>query len=294
MTIIVRPPAPAPGEGRVCVLVEERYLAQAQPAGVVRALRRRGSDVDVDVIVAERAAVDLSAAAWTCGVSVVLARGRSTALLSLLRSLEYSGIPVVNTASSILSVVDKAGMAAALATGRVPTPETWLGSPADLARRPDLRFPLVLKPITGDNARGLVVVTSRRELARRSWPEPLALAQEFHRDDGHDIKLYVAGDAVWAVRRPSPIDPDGAARDTRDPGVPIRVTPALHDIARRCRDLFGLRLFGVDCVTGPAGSPLVVEVNDFPNYRGLPGAVDEVLTDLVLAARERDADLVPA
>jgi len=68
-----------------------------------------------------------------------------------------------------------------------------------------------------------------------------------------------------------------------DPGVAVLVTPILRSLARTCARLFGLRLFGVDCVVGPDGVPLVVEVNDFPNYRGLPQEANEVLADIVLA-----------
>ena len=265
----------------VCVLVEERYLTQAQPAGVVQALRSRG--VGVRTVVAEAVSVDLSGASWTRGSSVVLARGRSDAVIGLLRSAEQAGVPVVNTASAIQSVVDKAGLAATLSAAGVATPTSWLGSPTMLSRRDDLPFPLILKPVLGDNARGLVVVGSHQELRGVAWRESVALAQEFHRGDGVDLKLYVAGRAVWAVRRPSPIDIDGSPREACDPGVPVRVTPLLRSLARTCARLFGLRLFGIDCVLGPEGVPLVVEVNDFPNYRGLPAEANEVLADIVLA-----------
>ena len=280
MTITSCASATNVGSG-VCVLVEERYLTQDQPAGVVQALRSRG--VRVRTVVAEAVSVDLSGGSWTRGSSVVLARGRSDALLGLLRSAEQAGVPVVNTATAIQSVVDKAGLAATLSAAGVPTPTSWLGSPTMLAQRDDLTFPLILKPVLGDNARGLVVVESHCELRGVAWPESVALAQEFHRGDGCDLKLYVAGRRVWAVRRPSPIDPDGSPRVARDPGLPVLVTPLLRSLARTCARLFGLRLFGVDCVVGPDGVPLAVEVNDFPNYRGLPAEANEVLADIVLA-----------
>jgi glutathione synthase/RimK-type ligase-like ATP-grasp enzyme len=275
------PPAHSPGSSEVCVLVEERYLTQAQPAGVVQALRSRG--VAVRTVVAEAATADLSGGSWTRGCSVVLARGRSDALISLLRSAQQSGVPVVNTASAVQSVVDKAGSAATLSAAGVPTPTSWLGSPAMLARRHDLEFPLILKPVLGDNARGLVVVRSRQELQGVAWREPVALAQRFHRGDGCDLKVYVAGRAVWAVRRPSPIESDGSQRPPGDPGTQVRVSPLIRSLARVCARLFGLRLFGFDCVLGSGGLPLVVEVNDYPNYRGLPAEVNRALADIVLA-----------
>jgi ribosomal protein S6--L-glutamate ligase len=264
---------------RVSVLAEERYLTQPQPTAAAAALREAGHHVDL--VVADRHAADLAA---PVGADVVLARGRSTALVSLLRAAEASAVPVANSASAISAVVDKAGMGATLAAAGVPVPHTWVGPVDVLARWADLAFPLVLKPVCGDNARGLAVARSRAELAGLPWPEPVALAQTFHRGDGVDLKLYVAGDRVWALRRPSPIDETGAPRPVGTPGDPIPVTPALAELARRCGRVFGLRLFGVDCVDGEHG-PLVVEVNDYPNYRGADGA-SEAIAALV-------AELVP-
>src|SRR5688572_21691789 len=243
-------------ELRVCVLVEQRYLAQPQPTAATHALLEAGHDVDL--VVADRHVADL---AVPLEADVVLARGRSTAVVSLLRAAETAGVPVTNSAAAVLAVVDKAGMGAALAAAGVPVPHTWVGPVDVLARWTDLSFPLVLKPVCGDNARGLVVARSRAELASLTWPEPVALAQTFHRGDGVDLKLYVAGDQVWALRRPSPIDENGAPRPVGTPGDPIPVTSALAELAHRCGRVFGLRLSGVDCVDGEHG-PLVVEVND--------------------------------
>jgi ribosomal protein S6--L-glutamate ligase len=258
----------------VSVLVEQRYLAHAQPAGAVAALRAAGHDVDL--VVADRHVADLGAPA---GADVVLARGRSPALLSLLRAAEAAAVPVINRAAAIAAVVDKAGMGAALAADGVPVPRSWVGPVDVLATWADLSFPLVLKPVCGDNARGLVVVSSRPELAAVPWPEQVALAQSYHRGDGMDLKLYVAGEHVWAVRRPSPIAADGTPGPVPTAGDPVPVPPVTAELARRCGDVFGLRLFGVDCVDAGSG-PLVVEVNDFPNYRGAPGA-SEAIADLV-------------
>jgi ribosomal protein S6--L-glutamate ligase len=270
----------------VGVLAEKRYLAHDQPAGLVRALRSAG--VDVRSMTIEHTSIDLCDGSWCDGLDVVAARGRSDALLAALRSAEAAGVPVVNSSAAIHAVRDKAGMAAALAAAGIPTPTSWLGHPHHLAKRAEMRFPLVLKPMTGDNARGLRVVRTRSELGSGTWPEPVALAQEFHRGDGYDVKLYVAGDALWAVRRPSPVDDDGAARPATDPGRRLVATRRLREVGQACARLFGLSLCGVDCVLGPSG-PLVVEVNDFPNYRGLHRSVDHDLARVVLAHRRATA-----
>jgi len=267
----------------VGVLVDRRYLTQAQPAGLADALC--GSGADVRVLVTEDTDADLCSGRWCAGLDVLAARGRSGRLVAMLRAAEACGLPVVNSPAAIESVHDKAGMAAVLAVAGIPTPKSWLGCPRQLAGRTDMCFPLVLKPKNGDNARGLRVVRSRAELATVDWSEPVALAQELHRGDAYDLKLYVAGSSVWAVRRASPVADDGSARSVASAGRRLATTQELRTLARACARLFGLSLCGIDCVTTPTG-PVVIEVNDFPNYRGI-GNVDDELARVVLA-------LVPA
>jgi glutathione synthase/RimK-type ligase-like ATP-grasp enzyme len=268
-----------PSRPTVGVLVDRRYLTQAQPAGLADALRRSGADVRT--FVTEDTDADLCTGRWCAGLDVLAARGRSGRLVAMLRAAESSGIPVVNSPMAIESVHDKAGMAAVLAVAGIPTPRSWLGCPRQLACRTDMCFPLVLKPKNGDNARGLRVVRSRAELAAVDWPEPVALAQELHRGDAHDLKLYVAGSSVWAVRRASPVADDGSVRPVVSAGRRLATTPRLRALARTCAQLFGLSLCGIDCVLTSSG-PVVIEVNDFPNYRDI-GLVDDELAQEVLA-----------
>jgi ribosomal protein S6--L-glutamate ligase len=68
-------------------------------------------------------------------------------------------------------------------------------------------------------------------------------------------------------------------------GELMPVTPAERALAVRCRRLFGLDLYGIDCIRTPEG-PVVIEVNEFPNYTGVPEASDR-LADHVLARATR-------
>lgn len=276
----------------VTLLVERRYLGQAQPLGLARALAARG--VHVETVTAEDVAATVShrpqrVAPRDGRAAVVVPRGRSAALLAALRMREAASQRVLHSASMIESVVDKVGVASRLARAGIATPRTWLGHPARLAQRSDLTFPLMLKPIHGDNAHGLLVVENRAQLRSVPWTEQVALAQEFRRGDGHDLKVYVAGNDAWAVRRPSPVDPDGRRREETPAGHAVALTPALRELSDRCRALFGLSLFGIDCVLDERNRPLVVDVNEFPNYRGIDvGArvdadgVDDVLARVVM------------
>jgi ribosomal protein S6--L-glutamate ligase len=65
----------------------------------------------------------------------------------------------------------------------------------------------------------------------------------------------------------------------------VPISQELVDLGRRCGELFGLELYGVDCILTPDG-PAVIEINEFPNYTAVPNA-DERLTDYVIQrARE--------
>jgi ribosomal protein S6--L-glutamate ligase len=256
------------------VLAETRYLEQRQPSGLVAALRARGMPVHV-----VDPALDPAAVIRQTG-RVAVARGRSPAVLAALDALQAVGVPVVNRADAIRAVVDKACMAERLAAAGVPGPATRAVPRGELAGAlAGGPFPLVLKPVRGDNSRGVVIVRDAEALGALAWEEPVALVQPYVEGDGRDLKLYVAGERVWAVRKASPLL-DPAWRSA--PAEVVSLDAAWRALALACGRPFGLSLYGVDCVLGADG-PAVIEVNDFPNYSGIPDA-DEALADVVAAA----------
>jgi len=278
-----------PGDGatsaiHVGLLVERRYLSQAQPAGLEAALRARGHRVSV--LDPQAVSFQLGDDRWLQGLDLLVARGRSWEVLCLLTWAETRGLPTINRRGAIAAVHNKAEMAVALAAGGVPMPRTLLGPARMLGsqvRHPVRSFPMVLKPMFGDNGQGLRVVRAPSELDRLEWPEPVALAQELVPGDGYERKVYGIGDEIWVVRRPALF---GNVRGTPSAGEAPRpelvpATPAERELAVRCRRLFGLDLYGIDCIQTPQG-PVVIEVNEFPNYTGVPEA-GERLADHVLA-----------
>ena len=266
-------PGSRPDAPRIGLLAERRYLSQPQPAGLSSALRGQGCVVDV-LVAEEIAGVGNDPAGWR-GYDAVVARGRSAELLELLAGAQRVGVPTLNTADSVRRVLDKGRMGAVLAGAGVPVPRTYRGPLESLPRGGGYRFPLICKPVTGDNARGIRVVRSTAELAALDWPEPVAVVQELLPSDGYDLKLYGIGRSVWAVRRRSPLLSPASASAVARPA-----SPGLRALAHRCALLFGLSLYGVDCVAGPRG-PVVIEVNDFPNYVGVPDS-DQLLAEHVL------------
>lgn len=265
-------------------LTESRYLHQRMPRAMIDWLVARGHEVEV--VVADRETVRIDgrriASPWQHlgDGDVVVSRARHPMALALLDAAGRLGAAVVTPWGGVEAVRNKARCADLLALHGVPTPETYLA--ADAAALADLDpacYPLVLKPHLGDNAAGVTVVHAPRDL-HAVENDGLVVAQRWVDTGGWDLKLYVCDERVWAVRRPSPL---GAVADSAQP---LAVTPELRQIARTCRDAFGLPLCGVDLVLSDRG-PLVVDVNDFPNYTGVPDAAEAVgtlLTDRLGAA----------
>lgn len=263
----------------VGLLVERRYLAQSQPSGMSRALAAEGHQVKI--IDPQQTFYTMEDNGWLDNLDIVVGRGRSNALLSLLNWAELQGKVTINRQSAIYSVFNKSIMATVLAAGDVKTPRTFFGTIESLAK--NIRqesYPVILKPIFGDNSQGLVVVNGPEDLGGIEWQDPVALAQEYLPGDGYDLKLYVIGGEVWAVRKPSPFQGPGVPVIASDKAVAAQLTPEYEALGRRCGELFNLELYGVDCLESPSGL-LVIEVNDFPNYTSVPDA-DKKLADYVV------------
>jgi ribosomal protein S6--L-glutamate ligase len=201
---------------------------------------------------------------------VVVARTRNPFGLALLAQAEARGARAYDSSAAVEGVRDKVRSTLALEQAGVPVPESFIvGRPEHLRRLPERVFPLLLKPRDGDNANGLKLVRDPDELASLQWPEPVVVAQRYIDVGEVDVKVYVADDEVWAVRRPSPLT-GRSGPVTRTP-----VTSELEELAHACQGIFDLRLLGVDVLQSSSG-PLVVDVNEFPNYSGIDEAPDVI------------------
>jgi ribosomal protein S6--L-glutamate ligase len=185
--------------------------------------------------------------------------------LSVAGVLASRGARLLNPYPSCLATQDKIVAARRLSAAGVPAPRTWVTG--DLSQLQPLveERPLVLKPHRGHRGIGIAVVRTPAELAAVPPPEAPLLVQELVEGDGEDVKVYVIGEQVFAVRKP--FSPMSFTR----PGRPAAVDPELGELALACGRALGLGLYGLDVVASVAG-PVVVDVNTFPGYKGVPGA----------------------
>jgi ribosomal protein S6--L-glutamate ligase len=185
--------------------------------------------------------------------------------LSLAGLLHARGARLLNPYPSCVAAQDKITACNLLRLAGVPTPRTWVTGDVRLTRPLLARGPLIIKPHRGHRGVGVSVVRDDAELVAAPASAGPVVAQELVRGPGDDLKVYVVGERVFAVRKP--FGPDSFTR----PGRRCEVTGEVRDLALRCGRAFGLGLFGLDVIESPDG-PVVVDVNYFPGYKGVPDA----------------------
>lgn len=206
---------------------------------------------------------------------LVVHRGLNAEALSRLEELAAGTSHICPPLAAVSATASRASIWHHLAAGGVPVPwaeraTTW--EEAALLAHGDV----VVKSERG-SGRGQEVVRSPLPAAA-PFDGPY-LVEEFVPNDGVDRKLYVAGEAVLGLAKPSTLTAEHARS-----GEVFDVTPELRDVALAAARATNLHLLGVDVVLGPAG-PVVVDVNVFPGYRGVPGAAAAVVRHLLTHVR---------
>ncbi len=268
---------------QVWVLTDQRYLTQRMPSALIDWLQARG--VDIRVTCPDTSVLEVGAGGepWPSldSAGLVVTRSRHPLTLAVLAGLS-DRVAALPAAAAVARVRDKVEVARTLVRCDVPAPRTVVATDATALRDlPASWFPLVVKPQFGDNARGVTVVRDPEELEGVPPGDGLVVAQPYLDSGGVDLKLYVAGEATWAVRRPSPMDGGGGGTSER-----CEVSEDLRSLAVRCRKGFDLDLLGLDVLETAAG-PYVVDVNEFPNYTGVEEA-PAAIGKLVLARLGED------
>src|SRR5437764_9099096 len=260
------------GAMRLCFIVEEKYRHESMPLAVAYQLRQWGHDVDLlEPHSAVTRLFDLVTQRYDACVLKTASDGPG---LSLLEAAEAAGIPTINNARSIRLVRDKAVAIAVARAHGLPIPPTYfVAHPRLLTQIPPEDYPLVVKPSNGSACRDIYRVTHPADLATLALADDghaFLLAQRYVANPGFDIKLYVTGPQVYAVRKKSPLHPDENVREGLMP-----VTPELRTLALNVGKFFGLDIYGVDVVQTPAGW-VGLDINDFPSFGLVPGAVGRI------------------
>ena len=209
--------------------------------------------------------------------------------MDVLGRLAGGGTPVVNAPRALEAAIDKylASSRIAAAGLRVPRTRVVQGETAALAAWDALGGDCVVKPLFGSQGKGVERVQSRTALAR--WlgrpagpgPDAVVYIQEFLGAARWDARILLVGDRLFAMRRTAPAGEwrtnlaVGGRAERFDP------PPAWAAAARIAADTLGTAVAGVDLLPAPDGSPIILEVNAVPGWRGLEAATGLDVTEAV-------------
>lgn len=194
-------------------------------------------------------------------------KGHDELSLSLAKVLTERGAFVLEPYASCAASENKIVATCRLQAAGVPVPNSWIAT--NLSDLKDLvrRHPIMLKPHIGGMGRSELIKLLRTE---HDVPSELPRSfvyyvQEFIPGPGIDLKVYVIDDYIFALRKPF------SPRAFYNQVEPRPVTCDIRRIVERCAAASGLKLFGLDIIESKDG-PVVVDLNYFPSYYGVPDA----------------------
>lgn len=246
------PPVPSP------VLVEAYEI-----------LQRRG--IEIDSGIAEE--ILLRPDELVPSYDLYVLKSHTELSLSLAGILHTQGARLLNPYQSCALTQNKLVVTRLLQNARVPVPRSWVTADLSLLRELVEQTPLIIKPYIGHRGAGIVTVRNQDELRAIPNPDAPVIIQEYIEGDGEDLKAYVVGEQVFAVRKR--FTPTSFSA----PGRPVPVSEEVRDLAVRAGRVCGLGLFGLDIIESPRGL-FVVDVNYFPGYKGVPH-VGAVIADYI-------------
>lgn len=214
--------------------------------------------------------------------TLVVQRGLHPDLLRPVRELEIAGVRCCNRARSTTLLANRMRTNDLLRGYDLPVPwSIQLAEWGAVLRVADQK-PVAVKASDGQAGRGSGVLLARdgRLPADAPFDGPY-IVQDFIDGGDRVYKLYVAGADVRGLLKPS--DP---ARQRRGAGVPFDVDQQLAGLAAGAGQVLELDIYGVDVLYGPEG-PVIVDVNPFPGFRGVPDGpriIADHLASLAVAA----------
>jgi ribosomal protein S6--L-glutamate ligase len=271
---------------RICFLMEPPRSPSSVTFQIIEGLKSSGADVE---IVTERTGlVDLQN--FKFDYDLYLFKSHSPLAESLAAAAHYRGCALLNEYPATMKVRDKVLTCTMLLQAGIPTPRTFLTDNIETLRPIVREIPIIVKPYRGRRGQGIEVCLTEadfdRLLEKRSMDAPpadddggedgtalgerLVFAQEYEEHEPYDYKAYAVGEYVHTIKRIFP----AKTREEKD-GHPVGNDPELESLVRRCGELFGLQLYGVDLVKTPKGYS-VIEVNCFPGFKGVPGGGDRI------------------
>jgi glutathione synthase/RimK-type ligase-like ATP-grasp enzyme len=244
--MIVRrvPPVPSP------VLVETYEI-----------LRGRGYTVTEDIAEEVLQRSDL----LQVDADIYLLKSHTELSLALAGILFTQGANILNPYESCSLIQSKIITSKLLRKAGIPAPDSWVTADLSLAKPLLEKHPLIIKPHMGHRGAGVNLCKTPEDIDRIPEPDTPLIIQEAIPGPGEDLKIYVAGDQVYGVKKAFSESSFTVA------GRHVPITDEVREISLKVGRVCGLGLYGLDIIESDRG-PYVVDVNYFPGYKGVPDA----------------------
>ena len=222
-----------------------------------------------------------------------LLKSHAPQALAVAHHLERKGALVINSWAASVACQDRVLMAQRMHEANLPWPvtrrfSTLVNLLEDREMLSSLPFPQIIKSYfshRGDLVGKVDNIVQLEALAPEWSQEPIVL-QEFAAGDGWDIKMWVIDQQIFAARRRTPLEPNASKEDF--PISPEELPADWAHIAKEIGRVFNMRLYGIDLLLTEHG-PIIVDVNGFPGFRGVPGADNALVALVEHSALERKA-----
>ncbi|MFH1017099.1 MAG: RimK family alpha-L-glutamate ligase [Pseudomonadota bacterium] len=217
------------------------------------------------------------------GTDVILPRlGASITSYSLavVAQFENMGIPVVNSALSILRTRDKLRCIQLLSRYDIDIPKTVaIRRPEDIPLSVDLvgGFPVILKLLSGTQGVGVMIAENMRTIESTldtlwSLGQDILVQECVQESIGRDIRVIVVGGRiVAAMRRQARIGEFRSNIHRGGLGTPLKLPEEYKRVAVHAAKIVRLEMAGVDILESNRG-PKVIEVNSSPGLEGIETA----------------------
>ena len=197
---------------------------------------------------------------------------------------EESGIPTINKLDAIKKTHDKIITDIILRKNKIPRPRAYFAESVEtlLDLEYSFNFPMILKPYNGSKNEALFV--NDIEAIRNTKNFDVLYLQEYIPNDGYDRKIYVVGDEVFGILRQSPLVKSYNSKEDEIRKT-YKVPEEIKEMALKCGEIFNLDIYGVDFIENGNETCKVVDINDFPGFRGIEKAGKTIAEYLVNYAK---------
>lgn len=197
--------------------------------------------------------------------------------LYLVKRLEQSSIPCINSSVALSLCRDKTHSYSRLSECGVPIPKTLLlgpKAPLDEAIKIIHGPPWVVKLPVSSKGNGVLIADSFRSLKSNldvlhGLGQHLILQEAITEANGHDVRVLVlGGQAVAAMQRRACGDDFRSNLHLGGTAEKVLLTDEMRQIAERAAQALQVDIAGVDIIESRNG-PVVIEVNGSPGLEGI-------------------------